>query len=99
LILVEPEGCLPPVYLGFHVMQGEIYTAQPYRTKGKQTESLDRLMGESPEYYVFNGVAHALTGDNSLRTEVGETVRIYFGAGGPNKTSGFHVIGEIFDKA
>jgi len=26
-------------------------------------------------------------------------VRIFFGVGGPNKTSSFHVIGEIFDKA
>src|SRR5690606_36228358 len=30
--------------------------------------------------------------------EVGETVRIYFGVGGPNGTSSFHVIGEIFDR-
>jgi nitrite reductase (NO-forming) len=25
-------------------------------------------------------------------------VRVYFGVGGPNYTSSFHVIGEIFDK-
>ncbi|OKO86000.1 hypothetical protein AC630_04615 [Bradyrhizobium sp. AS23.2] len=30
--------------------------------------------------------------------KVGETVRIYFGVGGPNFTSSFHLIGEIFDK-
>ena len=30
--------------------------------------------------------------------KVGETVRLYFGVGGPNFTSSFHVIGEIFDK-
>ena len=29
---------------------------------------------------------------------MGETVRIFFGVGGPNKTSSFHVIGAIFDK-
>ena len=29
---------------------------------------------------------------------MGETIRIYFGVGGPNKTSSFHMIGEIFDK-
>jgi nitrite reductase (NO-forming) len=50
-----------------------------------------------PEYYVFNGAANALAGDNALTAEVGETVRIYFGVGGPNKTASFHVIGEIFD--
>jgi nitrite reductase (NO-forming) len=26
-------------------------------------------------------------------------VRIFFGVGGPNKTSSFHVIGEVFDRA
>ncbi|CAN7507525.1 hypothetical protein LJR003_003516 [Devosia sp. LjRoot3] len=30
--------------------------------------------------------------------ETGETIRIYFGVGGPNKDSSFHVIGEIFDR-
>ncbi|WP_406857079.1 multicopper oxidase domain-containing protein [Alsobacter sp. KACC 23698] len=29
---------------------------------------------------------------------MGETVRIFFGVGGPNFTSSFHVIGEIFDR-
>ena len=56
-------------------------------------------MNEMPEYYVFNGAANALAGDNALHAKVGETVRIYFGVGGPNKTSSFHVIGEIFDHA
>jgi nitrite reductase (NO-forming) len=30
--------------------------------------------------------------------QVGETVRIFFGVGGPNATSSLHVIGEIFDR-
>ena len=38
-----------------------------------------------------------MVGDNALQAKVGETVRIYFGVGGPNLTSSFHVIGEIFD--
>ena len=33
-----------------------------------------------------------------MTANVGETVRVYFGVGGPNKVSSFHVIGEIFDK-
>jgi nitrite reductase (NO-forming) len=33
-----------------------------------------------------------------MEAKVGETVRIYFGVGGPNFTSSFHVIGEIFDR-
>ena len=33
-----------------------------------------------------------------MKAKVGETVRIFFGVGGPNVTSSFHVIGEIFDR-
>jgi len=33
-----------------------------------------------------------------MRAKVGETVRIYFGVGGPNFTSSIHLIGEIFDR-
>jgi nitrite reductase (NO-forming) len=97
LILVEPQGGLPPVDREYYVMQGEIYTEQAFGEYGEATESYDKLLAEQPEYYVFNGAANALTEDNALQANVGETVRIYFGVGGPNKTSSFHVIGEIFD--
>jgi nitrite reductase (NO-forming) len=99
LILVEPEGGLPPVDREYYVMQGEIYTAEAFGAQGELTEDQDALLDELPEYYVFNGAANALTGDNALEAKVGETVRIYFGVGGPNKTSSFHVIGEVFDHA
>lgn len=100
LIVVEPEGGLPPVDREYYVMQGEIYTAQAFGSTGELTFSADKMSLETPEYYVFNGAAGALTQEeNVLRAEVGETVRIFFGVGGPNKTSSFHVIGEIFDRA
>lgn len=99
LILVEPEEGLPPVDREFYVMQGEIYTAEDFGSRGQLQGSRERLLDEDPEYYVFNGAAEALTGSNALRAEVGETIRIYFGVGGPNESSSFHVIGEIFDKA
>ncbi|HSO12503.1 MAG TPA: copper-containing nitrite reductase [Anaerolineales bacterium] len=99
LILVEPEGGLPPVDREFYVMQGELYTAQPYGTKGALTEDVDKLLNENPEYFVFNGAAMGLTTEeHRLHANVGETVRIFFGVGGPNFTSSFHVIGEIFDR-
>lgn len=99
LILVEPVGGLPPVDREFYVMQGEIYTAQPFGTEGNLDFSHEKMLDEDPEYYVFNGAAGALTLDEyAMRTEVGDTVRIYFGVGGPNKISSFHLIGEIFDR-
>jgi nitrite reductase (NO-forming) len=98
LILVEPEEALPAVDREFYVMQGEIYTAEDFGSKGMLKGSVESLLDEQPEYYVFNGAAEALTGENTLRAEVGETIRIYFGVGGPNKHASFHVIGEIFDR-
>lgn len=98
LILVEPEGGLPKVDREFYVMQGELYTEEAFGTKGELIESYDKLIGEQPEYYLFNGAVGALTNQKPLTAKVGETVRIYFGVGGPNATSSFHVIGEIFDK-
>ena len=97
MILVEPEGGLPKVDREFYVMQGEIYTEQKVGAKGDLTESYDKLLDEKPEYFVFNGASMALAKE-PMKANVGETVRIYFGVGGPNYTSSFHVIGEIFDR-
>ena len=98
MILVEPEGGLPKVDHEFYVMQGEIYTEQKLGSKGELTESYDKLMAERPEYFVFNGAALALAKDKPLKAKTGETVRIFFGVGGPNYTSSFHVIGEVFER-
>ena len=97
LILVEPEGGLPPVDHEFYVMQGEIYTGEPFGQHGSQEFSVEKLLGEHPEYFVFNGSVGAISKLHPLRANVGETIRIFFGVGGPNFTSSFHVIGEIFD--
>jgi nitrite reductase (NO-forming) len=98
MILVEPEGGLPPVDREFYVMQGEIYTEAPFGHRGSQEFSVEKLLNERPEYFVFNGAVGALSKLHPLEAKVGETIRIFFGVGGPNYTSSFHVIGEIFDR-
>jgi len=98
LILVEPEEGLPHADHEFYVMQGEIYTDSPFGQHGSQEFSVEKLLSERPEYFVFNGSVGALSRLHPLHAKVGETVRIFFGVGGPNFTSSFHVIGEIFDK-
>ena len=98
LILVEPEGGLLPVDHELYVMQGEIYTEAPFGQRGSQDFSVEKLLNERPEYFVFNGSVGALSKLHPMKAKVGETVRIYFGVGGPNYTSSFHVIGEIFDR-
>jgi len=97
LILVEPEGGFPPVDHEYYVMQGEIYTTGGYGEEGLQNFSMEKALAESPDYVVFNGSVGSLVGDNALKAQVGERIRLFVGNGGPNLVSSFHVIGEIFD--
>lgn len=98
LILVEPKAGLPHVDREFYMMQNEIYTAEPYGTKGHVHFDLDSMLAERPQYVVFNGAVGGLTTQHPLRAKVGETVRIYFGVAGPNLISSFHLIGGIWDR-
>ena len=98
MILVEPEGGLATVDHEFYVMQGELYTAQKHGSRGLQEFSLDKLLDEQPEHMMFNGSMDALTKTYNMEAQVGDTVRMYFGVGGPNLTSSFHLIGEVFDR-
>lgn len=97
-IVVEPVGGLPPVDREFYIMQGDWYTAGRLGNQGHQTFSNEKALAELPEYYTFNGHVQALTELYPLQAETGETVRVFFGVGGPNKGSNFHIIGEVFDR-
>lgn len=97
LILVEPEGGLPKVDKEYYIMQGDFYTKGKNGEPGLQPFDMQKAVDEHPDYVVFNGKVGSLTGDNAIKANVGETVRLYVGNGGPNLISSFHVIGEIFD--
>ena len=96
LILVEPKEGLPKVDKEFYVTQGEFYTANDMGDKGLQVFDAKKMLDGHPEYVVFNGRTKGTVGNMSAK--VGDKVRIYFGNGGVNLISSFHVIGEIFDK-
>ncbi len=98
LILVEPEGGLPPVDREYYVMQGDFYTKGSHGQPGLQPFDMQKAIDERPDYVVFNGKVNAMTGPGALSANVGETVRLFVGNGGPNLVSSFHVIGEIFDR-
>ncbi len=98
LILVEPEGGLPKVDKEYYVMQGDFYTKGEHGKPGLQPFDMQKAVDEDADYVVFNGKVGALTGDGALTANVGETVRLFVGNGGPNLISSFHVIGEIFDR-
>ena len=95
---MEPKDGYAPVDREYYVMQGEIYTTGRHGEGGLQSFDPAKAEDERAPYIVFNGAVGSLVGDRALQAKTGETVRIYFGVGGPNITSSFHVIGEIFDK-
>ncbi len=97
LILVEPEGGLPPVEKEFYVVQSDFYTRGNHGEQGFQPFSLEKAEKEQPDYVVFNGRVGSLLKERALKAKVGDRVRLYVGNGGPNLVSSFHVIGEIFD--
>jgi nitrite reductase (NO-forming) len=97
LIVVEPEEGLPPVDKEFYVLQSEFYTPGDYRAAGDQPFDMARAIKEDASYVLFNGKDGALTGDNAMKADVGDNVRMFVGNGGPNLVSSFHIIGEIFD--
>ncbi len=98
LILVEPKEGLPKVDREFYVMQSEFYTGGHYGRQGLQPFDMQKAIDEHPDYVVFNGSTDALLDDNAIHAEVGETVRLFVGNGGPNLISSFHMIGEVFDR-
>ncbi|PZN06785.1 MAG: nitrite reductase, copper-containing, partial [Bacillota bacterium] len=97
LILVEPEGGLPPVDKEFYIVQGELYTDLKHGEKGHARYDYDALLDEEPNYVVFNGASAYWTGERAMKARVGDRIRIFVGNGGPNLISSFHVIGEVFD--
>jgi nitrite reductase (NO-forming) len=97
LILVEPKEGLPRVDREFYLMQGDFYTTGGFGEKGLQGFSHEKAVDEDADYVVFNGRVGALAGANAMQAKQGETIRLFIGNGGPNLTSSFHAIGEVFD--
>ena len=98
LIVVEPKEGWPEVDHEFYVVQGDFYTKGDFGQRGFQDFDMQRAIDEDASYVVFNGSANSLVGDNALFVEAGDSVRLFVGNGGPNLSSSFHVIGEIFDE-
>lgn len=100
LLLVEPEEGLEPVDREYYVMQSEFYLEESENRADRFANvSFPQGLKEDADVVVFNGREGSLTGGNTLRANVGEKVRIFFGNAGPNLISSFHIIGTLFDRA
>jgi len=98
MMLVEPKAGLAPVDREFYVLQSEFYTNHASSSTSKLEFDFIAALDERPTHVVFNGRGGALTGPDTLKANVGDDVRIFFGNIGPSLSSAFHVIGTTFDR-
>ena len=96
-VVIEPDG-LPAVDRSYVLVQSEVYLQSKATDAASATEvDADRAHAAgTPDYVVFNGVANAYD-TAKLTAKVGERVRFWVLDVGPNRASGFHVVGAQFD--
>lgn len=101
MIVVEPKEGLPKVDQEIYLGQNEIYTDKKTGEKGFHNFSFDNMAAENPTYVLLNGEKHALTDavHGAIKAQSGQKVRVFMVNGGPNLTSSFHPIGNVWTKA
>ena len=96
MFIVDPETPLPAVDHEWAMTQSEWYVGEA-DADGLAIFESSTLLAEDPRYVTFNGRTDALSGENTLRMNVGERARIYFVNEGLNLDSNFHPIGSHWD--
>ena len=93
MVIVEPEGGLPPMENEFFIVQHEWYL-------GPQGEvssfAKANQAAPAPDFVMFNGAAFQYK-DNPIEIPTGEEVRLFVLDVGPSIDSSFHIVGTIFD--
>lgn len=89
-VIIDPPD-LPAVDREYLMVQSELYLGP----RGGEVDA-DKVAAEKPDLVVFNGYAQQY--DHApLTARVGERVRIWILAAGPNRGTSFHVVGGQFD--
>jgi nitrite reductase (NO-forming) len=93
MVIVEPEGGLPPMENEFFIVQHEWYL-------GPQGEvssfAKANQAAPEPDFVMFNGAAFQYK-DNPIEIPTGEEIRLFVLDVGPSIDSSFHIVGTIFD--
>jgi nitrite reductase (NO-forming) len=92
MIIVEPEGGLPPMEHEFFFVQNEWYLGQ--QGEISSLEKADQAT-PAPDFVMFNGIARQYA-DNPIEVPTGEDVRLFVLDVGPSIDSSFHIVGTIF---
>ncbi|MFB6201830.1 MAG: copper-containing nitrite reductase [Halorhabdus sp.] len=100
MILVEPEDGLSDVDHEFYLGQHEVYTDRPTGQEGHHAFDVEAMAAENPTYVLLNGEKYAYAAERygPLEVETGDTARVYMVTGGPNLTSNFHPIGNVWSE-
>jgi nitrite reductase (NO-forming) len=95
-VIIEPDD-LPEVDRSYALVQSEVYLDTAASDPESSTEvNADKVNAEQPDYVVFNGIANAYD-QEQFAAKVGERVRFWVLAAGPNRLSSFHIVGSQFD--
>lgn len=89
-VIIDPPD-LPAVDREYLIVQSEFYLG----ARGGEVDA-DKVAADTPDLVVFNGYARQY--DHApLTARVGERVRFWVLAAGPNRGTAFHVVGGQFD--
>ncbi|MCV7151046.1 multicopper oxidase domain-containing protein [Mycolicibacterium pyrenivorans] len=89
-VIIDPPG-LPPVDREYLIVQSELYLG----ARGGEADAA-KVAADTPDLVVFNGYAQQY--DHApLTARVGDRVRFWVLAAGPNRGTAFHVVGGQFD--
>jgi nitrite reductase (NO-forming) len=92
MVIVEPEGGLPPVDHEFFLVQNEWYLGEQGAVSS--LAKADQA-APAPDLVMFNGVAQQYL-NNPIEVDTGADVRLFVLDVGPSIDSSFHVVGTIF---
>jgi len=101
MIVVEPEGGLPEVDRELYFGQHELYTDKDTGAEGHHGFDMEAMAAEDPTYVLLNGekYAWAAAGRGPVEVNQGDSVRVFMVTGGPNYSSNFHPIGNVWSRA
>jgi nitrite reductase (NO-forming) len=101
MILVEPEGGMPEVDQELYFGQHELYTDADTGAEGHHKFDMDAMANENPTYVLLNGekMAYAAANQGPVEVRQGDRVRVFLVTGGPNFSSNFHPIGNVWSEA
>ncbi len=92
MVIVEPDGGLPPVDHEFFLIQSEWYLGPQGEVSSYAKAN---QAAPAPDFVMFNGIAFQYK-DHPIEVPTGDTVRFYVLDVGPSIDSSFHIVGTIF---